>query len=121
MTMALKTCRRGEIYWADLNPVIGHEQGGRRPVLIIQNDIGNRYSSTTIVAPITSSLSAKVYPTEVRIPAGTDGLTKDSSILLNQIKAIDKRRLERRMGQLDETTMHQVNQAITISLGLVPL
>ena len=119
--MALKTCRRGEIYWADLNPVIGHEQGGRRPVLIIQNDVGNRYGATTIVAPITSSLSAKVYPTEVRIPAETDGLTKNSSVLLNQIKAIDKRRLERRIGQLDKATMRQVDQAIEISLGLVPL
>lgn len=119
--MAIKTCLRGEVYWADLNPVIGHEQGGWRPVLIIQNDIGNLYSGNTIVAPITSSLSTKVYPTEVRVPAGTGGLTRDSSILLNQIKAIDKRRLERCMGQLDKHTMHQVNQAIEISLSLVPL
>lgn len=119
--MAPKTCRRGEIYWADLNPVIGHEQGGRRPVLIIQNDIGNRYSSTTIVAPITSSLSANVYPTEVRTLSGTGGLTRDSSVLLNQIKTIDKRRLEQRIGRLDEATMRQVNRAIEISLGLVPL
>ena len=119
--MVPQGCLRGEIYWADLNPVVGHEQGGRRPVLIIQNDIGNRFSSTTIVAPITSSLSAKVYPTEVRVAAGAGNLTKNSSILLNQIKAIDKRWLEQRIGHLDEATMHQVDQAIMISLGLVPL
>ena len=89
-------------------------------MLIIQNDIGNRHSATTIVAPITSSLSSKVYPTEVQIPAGTGRLTKDSSILLNQVKAIDKRRLERRIGQLDEGAMRQVDQAIMISLGLLP-
>jgi mRNA interferase MazF len=119
--VALRSCLRGEVYWADLNPVVGHEQGGRRPVLIIQNDVGNRYSATTIVAPITSSLSSRVYPTEVRIPAGTGKLTKDSSILLNQIKAIDKRRLEQRIGQLDRETMEQVDQAIMISLGLISL
>jgi len=119
--MPTQTCRRGEIYWADLNPVIGHEQGGRRPVLIIQNDIGNRYSPTTIVVPITSSFSDKVYPTEVRVPADTGGLISDSSMLLNQIKAVDKRRLERCIGQLDKTTMRRVDQAIKISLGLVPL
>lgn len=119
--MALKICRRGEIYWADLNPVIGREQGGLRPVLIIQNDIGNRYSPTTIVAPITSSLSDKVYPTEVRILAGAGGLTKNSSVLLNQIKTIDKRRLEQRIGQLGATAIQQVDQAIEISLGLIPL
>jgi len=119
--MAPETCRRSEIYWADLSPVIGHEQGGRRPVLIVQNDTGNRYSDTTIVAPVTSSLSAKVYPTEVRIPAGAGGLTRDSSVLLNQIKTIDKRRLEQYLGQLDEITMRQVDQAIMISLGLIPL
>jgi mRNA interferase MazF len=99
-----ETCRRGETYWADLNPVIGHEQGGRRPVLVIQNDVGNCYSPTTIVAPITSSISDKIYPTEVRIPAGVGGLTRDSSVLLNQIKTIDNRRLEQRLGQLSATT-----------------
>lgn len=119
--MTIKTCLRGEIYWADLAPVIGHEQGGRRPVLIIQNDVGNRHSPTTIIAPITSSLSAKIYPTEVRIPTGTNGLTRDSSVLLNQIKAIDKRRLEQRIGQLDQAIMRQIDQAIMISLGLTPL
>jgi len=119
--MKLKTCRRGEVYFADLNPVIGHEQGGHRPVLIIQNDVGNRYSPTTIVAPLTTAFSPRVYPTEVRVRAGAGGLTRNSSILLNQIKAVDKDRLERRVGQLDAATMQRVDEAIKISLGLVPL
>ena len=119
--MAVHKCRRGEIYIADLNPIVGHEQRGRRPVLIIQNDIGNLHSPTTIVAPLTASFTKKVYPTEVRVKAGAAGLPKDSSILLNQIKAIDKRRLENHVGQLDAGTMRQVDEAIKISLGLVPL
>jgi mRNA interferase MazF len=120
--MLVRKCRRGEIYLADLNPVVGHEQGGRRPVLIIQNDIGNLHSPTTIVAPLTASFTTtKVYPTEARVKAGTAELLKDSSILLNQIKAIDKRRLESYVGQLDARTMRQVDEAIKISLGLVPL
>jgi len=119
--MKSRRCQRGEVYFADLNPVIGHEQGGRRPVLIIQNDVGNRYSPTTIVAPLTTTFSVRVYPTEVRVRAGAGGVTRDSSILLNQIKAIDKRRLERCVGQLDTATMQQVDEAIKISLGLVPL
>jgi mRNA interferase MazF len=118
--MAVRKCRRGEIYMADLNPIVGHEQGGCRPVLIIQNDIGNLHSPTTIVAPLTASFTQKVYPTEVRVKAGTAELPKDSSILLNQIKAIDKRRLEKYVGRLDAGTMRQVDEAIKISLGLVP-
>ena len=114
-------CRRGEIYFANLNPTLGHEQGGRRPVLIIQNDIGNRHSPTTIVAPLTSSFSRRIYPTEVRVKAGMAGLARDSSILLNQIKAIDKTRLERYVGQLDAATMRRVDRAIMISLGLTEL
>jgi mRNA interferase MazF len=114
-------CRRGEIYLADLNPVIGHEQGGRRPVLVIQNDIGNRYSPTTIVAAITSAISPKVYPTEVQVPAGAGGLSAPSAVLLNQIKTIDKSRLERYVGHLDEATMRRVDWAIHISLGRVLL
>lgn len=117
----MRKCHRGEIYLADLNPVVGHEQGGRRPVLIIQNDVGNLHSPTTIVAPLTASFTTKVYPTEVRVKSGTAGLPKDSSILLNQIKAIDKRRLENYVGQLDARAMRQVDEAIKISLGLVPL
>jgi len=119
--MTLLECRRGEIYLADLNPVIGHEQGGRRPVLIIQNDIGNRYSPTTIVAAITSAISPKAYPTEVQVPAGAGGLSAPSAVLLNQIKTIDKSRLESYVGRLDEATMRRVDRAIQISLGLVPL
>jgi mRNA interferase MazF len=114
-------CRRGELYYADLNPVKGHEQGGRRPVLIIQNDIGNQFSPITIVAPLTTSFSQKIYPTEVRLVAGTGGLSQVSSVLLNQIKAIDKSRLEERIGKLDEWVMHRVDEAIKISLGLVPM
>ncbi len=119
--MTIVDCRRGEIYLADLNPVIGHEQGGRRPVLIIQNDIGNRYGPTTIVAPITSQISPKVYPTDVRVDAGVGGLFAPSSVLLSQIKVLDRTRLENYVGRLDEATMRQVNKAIQVSLGLVPL
>lgn len=109
---------RGEIYLADLDPVIGSEQGARRPVLIIQNDIGNTYSPTTIIAAITSSLSSKVYPTEVRVQAGTGGLSRDSSVLLNQIKTIDKRRLERFIGRLDAEIMVTVDRSLKLSLAL---
>lgn len=116
-----RQCRRGEIYYADLNPIKGHEQGGRRPVLIIQNDIGNQFSPTTIVAPLTTALSQRVYPTEVRVEAGAGGLPQPSSALLNQIKTIDKDRLEERIGQFDERIMRRVDEAIKISLGLVPL
>jgi mRNA interferase MazF len=114
-------CRRGEVYFADLNPVRGREQGGRRPVLIIQNDIGNQFSPVTIVVAITSSVADKPYPTEVRLPAGVGGLPRESTILLNQIKTIDKDRLERRLGQLDASSMHRVDEAIKLSLGLEPL
>lgn len=114
-------CKRGEVYFADLNPVRGREQGGRRPVLIVQNDVGNRYSPVTIVAAITSSVAERPYPTEVHLLAGEGGLPKDSAVLLNQIKTIDKDRLEQRLGQLDVAAMRQVDEAIKISLGLAPL
>lgn len=110
--------KRGEMYFADLDPVLGSEQGARRPVLILQNDIGNTYSPTTIIAAITSSLSSKVYPTEVRIPAGTGGLIKASSVLLNQLKTLDKRRLERFIGRLDAGVMAKVDQGLKLSLAL---
>jgi mRNA interferase MazF len=112
---------RGQIYHANLNPVMGHEQAGRRPVLIIQNDTGNRFAPTVIVAAISSSLPPKPYPTEVRGKAGVGGLSRDSAIRLDQIRIIDKRRLENCLGQLDARTMHQVDEALKISLGLVPL
>jgi mRNA interferase MazF len=111
-------CRRGELYFADLNPIKGHEQGGRRPVLVIQNDVGNQFSPTTIVAPLTTAFSQRVYPTEVRVEAGAGGLPQASSVLLNQIKTIDRSRLEERIGQFNEQVMHQVDAAIKISLGL---
>jgi mRNA interferase MazF len=121
MSSTVKLCKRGEIYMADLDPVVGSEQGSRRPVLIIQNDIGNQYSPTTIIAAITSQLSAKIYPTEVRIKAGSGGLDKDSAVLLNQIKTIDKSRLENHFGVLSPAAMKKVDEAIKISLGLRPI
>jgi mRNA interferase MazF len=117
----LKECLRGEVYVANLDPVFGSEQGSRRPVVIIQNDIGNKYSPTTIVAAITSQITSKIYPTEVRISAGEAGLDKNSSILLNQIKTIDKRRLENLLGQLNKETIKKVDEANKISLGLISL
>ena len=113
--------RRGQIYYARLDPVVGHEQSGRRPVLIIQNDVGNRFAPTVIVAALTTSLPKTPYPTEVRVPAGAGGLPRASAVRLDQIRTLDKRRLEQYVGQLDEATMHQINQAIMISLGLIPL
>lgn len=111
--------RRGDIYYADLSPVVGSEQGGIRPVLIVQNDVGNRYSPTVITAAITSQTGKARLPTHIEI--GPDaGLSKSSVILLEQIRTIDKRRLKDRMGHLDEKTMQQVNEALSISFGLSP-
>ncbi len=117
----MRQCRRGELHYADLSPIKGHEQGGRRPVLIIQNDIGNQFSPTTIVAPLTTALTERVYPTEVRVEAGAGGLPQASSVLLNQLKTIDKRRLEERIGQFDDQVMRRVDLAIKVSLGLEQL
>jgi mRNA interferase MazF len=113
--------RRGQIYYARLDPVVGHEQAGHRPVLVIQNDIGNRFAPTVIVAALTTSIPEKPYPTEVRVSAGTGGLPRPSAIRLDQIRTLDKRRLEQYVGQLNSETMEQVDRAIEISLGLVPL
>ncbi len=110
--------KRGDIYYADLSPVIGSEQGGVRPVLIIQNDVGNKYSPTIIAAAITSQINKAKLPTHIEISAEEYGLTKDSVILLEQIRTIDKRRLREKIGHLDETLMEQVNEAINISFGL---
>ena len=110
--------RRGDIYYADLSPVVGSEQGGLRPVLIIQNDIGNRYSPTVIAAAITSRMSKTRLPTHIDIYAEEVGLAKDSVILLEQIRTLDKRRLKEKMGHLNERTMDTVNTAIAISFGL---
>ena len=110
--------KRGDIYYADLSPVVGSEQGGLRPVLIIQNDIGNRYSPTVIAAAITSRMSKTKLPTHIDIYAERAGLAKDSVILLEQIRTLDKRRLKEKMGHLDEGLMDQVNTAIAVSFGL---
>lgn len=109
--------KRGEIYYADLSPVVGSEQGGIRPVLIVQNDIGNKYSPTVIVGAITSQLDKAKLPTHIEV--GTEcGLNKNSVILLEQIRTIDKRRLQEKIGQLSQRKMNEVDYAIEISLGL---
>lgn len=110
--------KRGDIYYADLSPVIGSEQGGLRPVLIIQNDIGNRYSPTVIAAAITSRMSKTHLPTHIDIYAEKAGLTKDSVVLLEQVRTLDKRRLKEKMGHLDDEVMSVVNSAIAVSFGL---
>ena len=112
------TVKRGDIFYADLSPVIGSEQGGTRPVLIVQNDTGNRHSPTVIAAAITSQTGKARLPTHINIPGGSVGLTKDSIILLEQIRTIDKRRLREHMGHLGAEQMHMVDEAIAVSLGL---
>ena len=115
---AAQTVRRGDIFYADLSPVVGSEQGGLRPVLIIQNDVGNRYSPTVIAAAITSRMGKTKLPTHIDIYADRVGLAKDSVILLEQIRTLDKRRLREKMGHLDEEVMEEVNNAIAVSFGL---
>ena len=110
--------KRGDIYYADISPVVGSEQGGLRPVLIIQNDVGNRYSPTVIAAAITSRLGKTRLPTHIDIYADRAGLSKDSVILLEQIRTLDKRRLKEKMGHLDEDVMRRVDTAIAVSFGL---
>ena len=112
------TVHRGDIYYADLSPVVGSEQGGMRPVLIVQNDIGNKHSPTVIAAAITSRLDNAKLPTHIEVGGGTCGLAKDSVVLLEQIRTLDKRRLREKMGHLDETVMAEVNNAIAVSFGL---
>lgn len=113
--------RRGDIFYADLSPVVGSEQGGTRPVLILQNDIGNQYSPTTIVAAITSQIAKAKLPTHVEISSKISGLNKDSVVLLEQIRTIDKSRLMQRVSSLDDKMMLDVKKAIEISLSLVEL
>lgn len=113
--------QRGDIFYANLNPVIGSEQGGIRPVLILQNDIGNKYSPTTIVAAITSRIKKAKLPTHVELSSAKYNLEKDSVILLEQIRTIDKRRLKEKITHLDEETMLRINAALEISLGLIDL
>ena len=110
--------KRGEIYYADLSPVVGSEQGGIRPVLIIQNDVGNKYSPTVIAAAITSQRDKTKLPTHISVDADGCGLAKDSIVLLEQVRTIDKRRLKERMGALDGQDMGKVDHAISVSFGL---
>ena len=110
--------KRGDIYYADLSPVVGSEQGGVRPVLIVQNDIGNRYSPTVIAAAITSQTDKNKLPTHIELDCKRCRLSRDSIVLLEQIRTIDKRRLREKMGSLDAGAMSQVNKALSISFGL---
>ena len=110
------TVKRGELYYADLSPVVGSEQGGIRPVLVVQNDIGNKYSPTISAAAVTSKIGKARLPTHIELPSAY-GLAKDSVILLEQIRTLDKRRLKERIGELPPQTMSRVNRAILISLG----
>ncbi|WP_372995986.1 type II toxin-antitoxin system PemK/MazF family toxin [Lutispora sp.] len=110
--------KRGDIFYADLSPVVGSEQGGVRPVLVIQNDIGNKYSPTIIIAAITSQINKAKLPTHIEISAEEYGLTKDSVILLEQIRTIDKKRLKERVGHLSDELMKKVDECIQISFGL---
>lgn len=118
MTQVVK---RGDIFYADLSPVIGSEQGGVRPVLVIQNNIGNKYSPTVIIAAITSQINKAKLPTHIEISSEEYGLNKDSVILLEQIRTIDKRRLKEKIGSISGELMQKVNECVLISLGLIDL
>jgi mRNA interferase MazF len=111
--------KRGDVFYADLSPVVGSEQGGVRPVLVIQNDIGNRFSPTVIVAAITAQIQKAKLPTHVEIEAKTHGMERDSVILLEQIRTIDKQRLTDKITHLDDETMRKVDEALQISVGLI--
>lgn len=113
--------KRGEIYFAQLNPVVGSEQGGIRPVVVVQNDIGNQYSPTTIILAITSQINKAKLPTHIELKASEYGLEKDSVILAEQIRTIDKTRLKQRIATLNEETMQKVDQALLISLSLTEI
>ena len=110
--------KRGDIFYADLSPVVGSEQGGMRPVRIVQNDTGNKHSPTVIAAAITSQTGKARLPTHIELNAQSVGLSRDSVILLEQVRTIDKSRLRERMGKLDDTTMTKVDNAIAVSFGL---
>ena len=115
------TIKRGEIYYADLSPVVGSEQGGVRPVLIVQNDVGNKYSPTVIAAAITSQKFKTNLPTHISVNANDCGLSKDSIVLLEQIRTLDKQRLKERMGNLPENDMDRIDKALSVSFGLLDL
>lgn len=110
--------KRGDIYYADLSPVVGSEQGGIRPVLIVQNNVGNRYSPTVIAAAITSQVNKAKMPTHISLGARSFGLTKDSVVLMEQIRTLDKKRLREKMGTIDEENMHRIDEALAVSFGL---
>ena len=110
--------KRGDVFYVDLDPTKGSEQAGTRPVLVIQNDVGNEAAPTVIVAPVTTKAFSKNYPTNVHVPRGTAGLREDSTVLLSQIRTIDKGRLERRVGRLPTEFMRRVDEAIKVSLDL---
>ncbi|MDY4976334.1 MAG: type II toxin-antitoxin system PemK/MazF family toxin [Clostridia bacterium] len=110
--------RRGDIFYADLSPVVGSEQGGVRPVLVVQNDIGNRYSPTVIAAAITSKINKAKLPTHIELDAQSYGLVKDSIIMMEQIRTIDKRRLKEKIGHLDSAAMQRVDEALNVSFGI---
>lgn len=116
--MDLVNVKRGDIYYADLSPVVGSEQGGVRPVLIIQNDVGNKYSPTVIATAITSQINKAKMPTHIEIDANEYGLSKNSVVLAEQIRTIDKKRLKEKIGHLDDKLMYKVNQALEVSFGL---
>ena len=113
--------KRGDIFYADLSPVVGSEQGGVRPVLVVQDDVGNKYSPTVIAAAITSTINKAKLPTHIEIDALEYGLSKDSVILLEQVRTIDKQRLREKIGRLDEIQMIKVNDALSVSFGLVDI
>lgn len=113
--------KRGDIFYADLSPVVGSEQGGVRPVLIVQNDTGNKYSPTVIASAITSQINKAKLPTHIEISAKEYGLAKDSVILLEQIRTIDKKRLREKIGHLEDDIMEKVNEALSISFGLTEI
>lgn len=110
--------KRGEIYYADLSPVVGSEQGGVRPVLIVQNDVGNKFSPTVIAAAITSQRFKTQLPTHIQVNADNCGLSKDSIVLLEQVRTLDKRRLREKMGNLDKSDMYKIDRALSVSFGL---
>ncbi len=110
--------KRGDIYYADLSPVVGSEQGGVRPVLIVQNDVGNKYSPTVIAAAITSQHDKSRMPTHINVNGDSCGLSKDSVVLLEQVRTIDKQRLKERMGNLSNNDMNKIDRALYVSFGL---
>ncbi|MDR1905572.1 MAG: type II toxin-antitoxin system PemK/MazF family toxin [Clostridiales bacterium] len=113
--------KRGELYYADLSPVVGSEQGGIRPVLVVQNDVGNKFSPTVIVAAITSQLNKAKLPTHVDLSGQTYGLPKNSVVLLEQIRTLDKKRLKEKIGEVTDIIMTKVNESLLVSLGFYEL